>query len=62
MNLKQMVEHVYCFQAYNMGVDSAVSPQPKTALEKRLSDYGLVLSIALKDGNCFFQSVANNIL
>lgn len=62
MNLKQMVEHVYCFQPYDIGVDSAVSSHHKTALEKRLSDYGLVLSISTKDGNCFFQSVATNIV
>ena len=33
-----------------------------TEVQSRLSEYGLVLSPVMRDGNCFFHSVSMNIL
>ena len=43
-------------------MSSGKSGRHKTSVEKYLSSCGLILSSSPKDGNCFFYSVATDIL
>ena len=62
MNLKQMVQHVYRLQSFTTNTDYDISVQHKTSIEEHLSNCGLVISASSQDGDCFFHSVASNII
>ena len=61
MNLDKMVKEINCFRPYLSFTD--VDDSNETALNQdTINLYGLVLCPSPRDGNCFFCSVAQNIL
>ena len=65
MDLKQMIQHVYRLQSFTTNTeipDYEISVQHTTSIEKHLSNCGLVISPSPKDGDCFFHSVARDII
>jgi hypothetical protein len=64
MNLKQMIQHVYWLKSFtlNSEYNCKFTVQRKISVTEHYSNCGLLLSASPMDGNCFFHSVATNIL
>lgn len=64
MNLKQMVQHIYQLQSFTMNTlpDYGKSILHEISIEGHLSKCGLVRVSSPKDGDCFFHSIASNII
>ena len=65
MKLVQLKRAVINFKPFSntllLHLGDAAQPKPEPQ-SSRLSDYGLILAPAPRDGNCFFKSVALNLL
>lgn len=62
-NLLNMVKCISSFQPYNLSsMTHPLQQGSNTSIQEVLSNFGLVLSPSPRDGNCFFSSVASNIL
>ena len=62
MNLAQIIKDIHKFEHFKVLSDMTCCGQPFIELIEQLSNYGLVLSESAKDGNCFFNSVATNVM
>lgn len=62
LKLTQMTKSIKYFQEVTSMVNSNEESNVDTEVRSRLSEYGLVLTPVVRDGNCFFHSVSMNII
>ena len=60
MKLTLLQKTVFDFEPFS--VCTTDTPVANGDLQRRLSEYGLIYTPAMKDGNCFFSSVAVNLM
>lgn len=61
MKLTNLKDDIANFKQFELPVECA-APQPENQLFSRLSQYGLTFTPVSPDGNCFFKSIALNLM
>ena len=62
MKLTQLLADVTSLRPFNLYSNFEQLSTQSASTQERLHDYGLTISPSPRDGNCFFQSVAANVL